>query len=554
MGVFGSLGISGIGCDFLRDDLSRNLKDGYYGTSAECNVDVNCFPDVITGKVKNAVVRIVYNGHDRCTGTLVNTTMHTSGINYILTAGHCFADEAAANSAVFYFNYESPSCNGPDGISLKTVSGATIRANSDNLDFTLLELLEPIPVAYEPYYAGWDNQGFKPSGTFSIHHPWGDVKKISEDDDPPEPASFPLLFDNNTHWWVKYWETGITEPGSSGAPLFDDLGRIVGTLTGGKATCSYKQDDYYQMFSHCWNDYPEPENQLAFWLDPLNSGIGYLNGYDPYNSFWLTGDTLSNIEDNEELYTEKGNLDWGSYSGHNSEFFSEFAEKYTTDGNQWVNGLILNVASNYIAKNSSLLNIKIWNGTDKPGSVIYEKTFHPSDFNTEGFNYFEFDSSVFVGQTFFAGYELEYDVPQDTFSTYMVSGRTNSVNTAFIYSGSQWHSLSQYTLGTVNTSFSVFPVVIDSIPEQAVYNNIKDDVLVYPNPARNHTRIMFRQMSSSPLNIQLFNLHGQTVWEMQFGSYEHIVPLDLSGIKEGIYIIRTERGKQIHNVKIVILK
>ena len=33
------------------------------------------------------------------------------------------------------------------------------------------------------------------------------------------------------------WELGVTEGGSSGSPLFDQNGRIIGQLFGGTATC-----------------------------------------------------------------------------------------------------------------------------------------------------------------------------------------------------------------------------------------------------------------------------------------------------------------------------
>ncbi len=67
----------------------KTANDGWYGYAGSCNVDVICDPDTLAQIVKNAVVRIVFHGIERCTGTLVNTASH-NGINYILTAAHCF--------------------------------------------------------------------------------------------------------------------------------------------------------------------------------------------------------------------------------------------------------------------------------------------------------------------------------------------------------------------------------------------------------------------------------------------------------------------------------
>jgi V8-like Glu-specific endopeptidase len=310
---FGQLGISGLGCDFTDFIRKRLLKDVFYGTSGSCNVDIHCISDPLVRELKNAVVRIMYNGTQRCTGTLVNNTRQ-DGAYYILTAGHCINREDEANAAVFYFDYESPYCDGPDGKAMKSLSGATLKATGDNLDFSLLELLEPIPYHYNAYYAGWDYTGKAPVSGFTIHHPNGDVKKYSQENHPISVSNYDSEYNNNTHWLVRHWDSGTTEPGSSGCPLFDKYGHIVGTLTGGYADCDNSVLDYFQMFSHSWDDFLSQNRQLACWLDPPEEGRGFLNGFDPFREFRLTGDTLSNILKNEDLVLMGDGLEWWSYS------------------------------------------------------------------------------------------------------------------------------------------------------------------------------------------------------------------------------------------------
>mgnify|MGYP000861796849 CR=1 FL=1 len=65
-----------------------------------------------------------------------------------------------------------------------------------------------------------------PSSTF-IHHPAGDIKKISMDNDPAtihtQTVNWGGVFGTspaNTHWRV-IPDVGIYQPGSSGCPLFD---------------------------------------------------------------------------------------------------------------------------------------------------------------------------------------------------------------------------------------------------------------------------------------------------------------------------------------------
>ena len=99
-----------------------------------------------------------------------------------------------------------------------TYSGATFRSSwaLPNTDFALVELLSTNVGGLS--FSGWDRNGSPSIGTPTvIHHPSGDVKKISIDN---ESASD----DDEFNWFVDDWDVGTTEGGSSGAPLYGDLG------------------------------------------------------------------------------------------------------------------------------------------------------------------------------------------------------------------------------------------------------------------------------------------------------------------------------------------
>jgi len=551
---YGSLVIDAIGCDFSGTPGSGILKDGWYGASDECNVDINCTVDSVYQMIKRATVRVIFDGEERCTGTLMNNT-RKAGVNYILTAEHCISTESSANAAVFYFDYESPWCEGPDGSSHKSVSGATLRATGNSLDFSLLELLEPVPFTYQPYYAGWDRSGSTPAGGVSIHHPLGDVKKISKEDHALSIANFGQGYDNNTHWLVRDWESGTTQAGSSGAAFFDQNGRVTGTLTGGQADCENSVMDYFQMLSHCWDDFPASGNQLAYWLDPLHKGTGYLNGHDPYQDFWTTGDTLSNILPDELLSEETMNLSWGSYSGHNSAYLTEFAELYTVPVSKKIMGILLHVSHNYVGSQSAMLIIRVREAGNLPEDIIYEKEIPLADLAEENINFIEFDSVVSVDGNFFAGYQLHYDTPQDTFSTYMAQNRLSEpVNTAYVSDGNQWQSLADFTLGAVNTSFAIMPVVFDSLPEQTIDPAFKEAVIAYPNPAGSYIWIEFHEIALSPVRLAMFNLQGQQVFEEEYGPFQRSILLEELSYNPGVYFIRINQGDIVHNLKIILMK
>src|SRR5690606_5514370 len=95
-----------------------------------------------------------------------------------------------------------------------------------------------VPASFNPYFSGWDNTGTIPTSTVCIHHPNGDIKKISFDDNPALISQGMGSSESNATWTVQWDRNTTTEPGSSGSPLFDQNHRIIGQLWGGGASCS----------------------------------------------------------------------------------------------------------------------------------------------------------------------------------------------------------------------------------------------------------------------------------------------------------------------------
>lgn len=282
-----------------------------FGGSGKCQVNVNCPEGDEYKNQRNAVVyiRIVTDFVTQyCTGTLVNTTKNDYK-PYILTAMHCglrgggdsLIHDSLFNYWTFHFNYQSPTCTNPSFDTTENrqvITGAMVRAHSDDRggdygsDFLLVELSQNVPKSFEAFYCGWNidtvNNGVFNRGV-CIHHPRADVKKISTYDFPATPSIIDVnKFPYKTHWEVFWTATpngkGVTEPGSSGSPLFDSLGRIIGTLTGGNSTCTNNGTDKYGRMDWHWTKNGSAINrQLKPWLDPDNTGAKTLNGrYDWY--------------------------------------------------------------------------------------------------------------------------------------------------------------------------------------------------------------------------------------------------------------------------------
>lgn len=197
-----------------------------------CNIDVNCRPEY--AELARAVARISFetgDGGALCSGTVINTR-NSSFIPYFLTAAHCISSDAEARTVEAFFLYQSQSCNGPapTASSIKRALGARYVAGSslDAGDFTLLRL-NSVPDG--TIFAGW-NPDEHPAGAAvtGIHHPTGDLKKISfgSRGDTVNTRSRPAQ-----NFYTITWREGVTQGGSSGSGIFNDQNQLVGMLSGG---------------------------------------------------------------------------------------------------------------------------------------------------------------------------------------------------------------------------------------------------------------------------------------------------------------------------------
>jgi len=272
-----------------------SMKATGYGGSGSCNINVNCSQGQNWQNEKNAVAMIVVGGDRWCSGALVNTTAN-DGRPMFLTANHCLTGGANAinapnlNNWSFYWHYESLNCANAVPATRSTI-GADVVANNIVSDFALLRLMEDPRNAtgVTPYYLGWDRSGNTGTGGVGIHHPRGDIKKISIY--TMTPVSDLYLSSSgmaNSHWRT-IWSSGTTEGGSSGSPIINNSRRVIGQLHGGYADCIEYTDanghqhgpnepDWYGKFSVSWTGGGTNATRLSNWLDSLNTGVSVLDG------------------------------------------------------------------------------------------------------------------------------------------------------------------------------------------------------------------------------------------------------------------------------------
>ena len=273
----------------LGDYAKKQAKD--LNDSGDCNIDVNCpLGDGWEEQIR-AVALIIANGNAACTGSLINNTRQ-DGTPYFLTANHCGTN---VTNWVFRFNWESPapSCattanSGPDN-DFDSMNGASLIANNSGSDFSLVRFNNEIPLDYNVFFAGWDKTDVMNGPSTGIHHPSGDIKKICRENETVYTRTIDFNGNNNTKiWQIDNWDQGVTEPGSSGSPLFNQNGQIIGQLAGGSAACNGTNDnneeDWYGRFAASWDDGSAPNQRLRDWLDPINANVDTLPGYDPKKS------------------------------------------------------------------------------------------------------------------------------------------------------------------------------------------------------------------------------------------------------------------------------
>jgi len=254
------LAVSGVVHDYVGIFELENLTSGGPTGSfaGNCLIDVNCPQGDPWGTQKRSTVRTLSAGA-LCSASLMNNTAN-DGIVYVLSANHCGQN---ANTT-FRFNYQLSGC-GTGSAPNQTVSGATVLATNSTFDNRFMRMTGTIPASYNAYLAGWSRSTTNPSYAFSMGHPSGGVKKISID------ANGAI---RESSFWRVTWSEGTLEGGSSGGPLFDQNGRVIGP-----ACCvdafNCNQTAWYGRFDRFWTT-----QAIGQWLDPLGLNPTSIDGME----------------------------------------------------------------------------------------------------------------------------------------------------------------------------------------------------------------------------------------------------------------------------------
>jgi hypothetical protein len=298
---FAIINISGVVHGYRKIRVpNENKSASSFGQSGSCQVNVNCPDGSNWQNEKRGIAMILVGGNRWCSGSLINNTLNNGDLLF-LTANHCLDGRSATSNPnltdySFWWDYEAPLCGNPSSEpSPKITNGALILANKFNPDFGLLRLTES-PLNINPpvnvFFNGWDRTSTPGSGGAGIHHPSGDIKKISIFQMSPvsnhscvnstRPNTWSVVFNHGNNFYSS------TEGGSSGSPLFNNSKKIIGQLWSGFDinNCVYGPEcvapnrdySYYGQLHVSWTGGGANTNRLSNWLDPNNSGATSLDG------------------------------------------------------------------------------------------------------------------------------------------------------------------------------------------------------------------------------------------------------------------------------------
>lgn len=272
------------------------------GDAGACHNDVACPQGDDWGRTIRSTALLIIGNQLVCNGVLLNNT-RGNGDPLVITADHCGirADDDPegfpAESVTAVFNFQAEQCDSTRHVTLDDdIEGAELLYRHRRSDTTLIRLDRAPPADFEARYAGWDASGNGAASGSGVHHPSGDIKKISLFDQslvatPVTISGGGMRTDNQeVEAWEVNWDDGVTEPGSSGSGIWNPQQQLLGVLSGGSSQCGtdglllgigaqpeVQGPDFYGRLATAFDNPGELGTPLRAFLDPAASGARSLN-------------------------------------------------------------------------------------------------------------------------------------------------------------------------------------------------------------------------------------------------------------------------------------
>ena len=287
-------GLGPIGNALAEHDEDTEFRSHGIDPSSVCGLDVNCDQGSTTQVIKKGVVFIAvsstnFNG---ASGSFINNQRQDCK-RYLLTAEHVVPAAISVSSATFYHGFERSGCGSGSAPTTIRTTGAALRARWQNnntcgsnavaTDFSLLEV-NALPVGVEARMNGWSRSTSTAGPSYSMNHPNHQPKELQVDEHNRSVLGSYM-------WRTSGYENGGTRSGSSGGPLFNNAGRIIGQLCGGTTgnLCGPQDtqlDGWGALFAS-WNG-GGIGKRLSPFLDPDQTGVVSIAGKSCWGSIIIT--------------------------------------------------------------------------------------------------------------------------------------------------------------------------------------------------------------------------------------------------------------------------
>ena len=502
-----------------------------------CNVNISCSDGDAWKKERRAICKIDIGGKV-CTGVLINNVLRDE-TPYVLTANHCIWNNYEAENSVFTFNYETSACDSLIAYAGHVLSGATVMCGKYENDYTLLKLMDHPPVSFMPYYAGWTHRSDENLDTVTVlHHPDGAPLKISQSVSRPLDSTFKEdgepAYANDAFWLVQKYDLGITEGGSSGAPLFDRNHLITGTLSGGDnsdSLCNNRLNDYYQMFNKSFTVQSLTGLPMSNYLNPNDAPISVLPGFDPLEKNVYGCDTLSNIADTAGRVLHLYPYGNGYLAGHNEDSISQFGEVFEN-----ADSIVLYGAWFHVAKCGTNGNVvvRVFNGSDFSSSAVFEKIIPQSQMVKGKYNYIEFYPGINLTSNYTVAYQIEYQ-NSDTFAVYMSPLKIEAKASSAMINNDGWQNMSDFLSGHESASMDISAMYCKEKNKTRINKAEISQLKLFPNPAKDWVVVNIEGLTNP--EVQLFNIYGQVV-NISLSINNSFIKFNVSNLKSGIYLIK----------------
>lgn len=474
-----------------------------FGISALCNVNAICEPDWCNQRRSVALIYKYENGtYSRwATGSLiVNERM--DGKPYFYTANHVIdwdkngsisaAEQENIDNFKVVFNYQASDCSPntpllePDTTQYVIIGAKLVTHNYFNGDYALLELNERPPSNFNTYYNGWSNSSNTPKSGAIIHHPKGDIKKNT---------TFGKEIKKTFGPWLEVTDKdiqGTTQPGSSGAPWFNEDKLIIGVQSQGSsstAACDDKHNNTAGQFSKNWKD------GLDIILNPNGDHTGLNQSYIV---------AMSGME------TCK--MSWS---------FSDANDLHTSD------------------------NISFVNGINTLGTRMYDGHYNAKSHITAGNNVSILPNTTVV---FEAGYEIilsdGFHAESGSNFTAKIGNCEKGCNNGKSTNDNFYISIKDTTYDNFieNKQFEVLQENISELDLEDLINSIS----IFPNPSSTG---IFEISNSTPIkSIEVFSILGESVRTVFVNSASY--QLDLSKYAKTVYFLKinTNQGSEMRKI------